>query len=132
MSAKTSYVIRLSEDLYLDSNNNFLPGALPNLPVYALAGGDLPLSDDTRKALLHQMLAALPQDGVKLPPRQIRLDALHRELVRLVRQHRQLHAAFDQFRHIAYQLFDRPAKPVQLPNQQHVNLATAGVCHETV
>ena len=49
MSAKTSYVIRLSEDLYLDSNNNFLPSALPNLPVYALAGGDLPLSDDTAR-----------------------------------------------------------------------------------
>jgi hypothetical protein len=62
MSAKTSYVIRLSEDLYLDSNNNFLPSALPNLPVYALAGGDLPLSDDTRKTLLHQMLAVLPKD----------------------------------------------------------------------
>jgi hypothetical protein len=62
MSAKTSYVIRLSEDLYLDSNNNFLTSALPNLPVYALAGGDLPLSDDTRKALLRQMLAVLPKD----------------------------------------------------------------------
>ena len=62
MSAKTSYVIRLSEDLYLDSNNNFLTSALPNLPVYALAGGDLPLSDDTRKALLHQILAVLPKD----------------------------------------------------------------------
>jgi hypothetical protein len=62
MSVKTSYVIRLSEDLYLDSNNNFLPSALPNLPVYALAGGDLPLSDDTRKTLLHQMLAVLPKD----------------------------------------------------------------------
>ncbi|HEY7320660.1 MAG TPA: hypothetical protein VIE89_24100 [Candidatus Binatia bacterium] len=62
MSAKTSYVIRLSDDLYLDSNNNFLTGALPNLPVYALAGGDLPLSDDTRKALLHQILAVLPED----------------------------------------------------------------------
>jgi hypothetical protein len=62
MSAKTSYVIRLSEDLYLDSNDNFLTKALPNLPVYALAGGDLPLSDDTRKALLRQILAALPKD----------------------------------------------------------------------
>jgi hypothetical protein len=62
MFAKTSYVIRLSEDLYLDSNNNFLTGALPNLPVYALAGGDLPLSDDTRKALLRQILAVLPED----------------------------------------------------------------------
>ena len=62
MFAKTSYVIRLSEDLYLDSNNNFLTGALPNLPVYALAGGDLPLSDDTRKALLRQILAVLPKD----------------------------------------------------------------------
>ena len=62
MSAKTSYVIRLSEDLYLDSNNNFLTSALPNLPVYALAGGDLPLSDNTRKALLHQILAVLRKD----------------------------------------------------------------------
>lgn len=62
MSAKTSYVIRLSEDLYLDSNNNFLTNALPNSPVYALAGGDLPLSDDTRRALLRQILAALPED----------------------------------------------------------------------
>jgi hypothetical protein len=62
MSAKTSYVIRLSEDLYLDSNNNFLTGALPNLPVYALAGGDLPLSDDTRKTLHRQILAALPKN----------------------------------------------------------------------
>ena len=62
MSAKTSYVIRLSEDLYLDSNNNFLKGALPNLPVYALAGGDLPLSDDTRQALFYQILAVLPKD----------------------------------------------------------------------
>jgi len=62
MYAKTSYVIRLSEDLYLDSNNNFLTSALPNLPVYALAGGDLPLSDETRKALLRQILAALPKD----------------------------------------------------------------------
>jgi hypothetical protein len=62
MSAKTLYVIRLSEDLYLDSNNNFLKSALPNLPVYALAGGDLPLSDDTRKALLRQILAVLPKD----------------------------------------------------------------------
>lgn len=62
MSAKTLYVIRLSEDLYLDSNNNFLTGALPNLPVYALAGGDLPVSDDTRKTLLRQILAALPKD----------------------------------------------------------------------
>ena len=62
MSAKTSYVIRSSDDLYLDSNNNFLTGTLPNLPVYALAGGDLPLSDDTRKALLRQILAALPED----------------------------------------------------------------------
>src|SRR4029434_850992 len=62
MSAKTSYVIRLSEDLYLDSNNNFLTSALPNLPVYALAGGDLPLSDNTRKALLHQILAVLRTD----------------------------------------------------------------------
>ena len=52
MSAKMSYVIRLSEDLYLDSNNNFLTRALPNSPVYALAGGDLPLSNDTRKTLL--------------------------------------------------------------------------------
>ena len=62
MSAKTSYVIRLSEDLYLDSNDNFLTSALPNLPVYALAGGDLPLSNDTRQALLRQILAALPRD----------------------------------------------------------------------
>ena len=62
MSAKTSYVIRLSEDLYLDSKNNFLTGALPNLPVYALAGGDLPLSNDTRKTLLRQILAVLPKD----------------------------------------------------------------------
>jgi hypothetical protein len=62
MSAKTSYVIRLSKDLYLDSNNNFLTRPLPNLPVYALAGGDLPLSDDTRKTLLRQMLAVLPKD----------------------------------------------------------------------
>ena len=62
MSAKTSYVIRLSEDLYLDSNNKFLTSALPNSPVYALAGGDLPLSDDTRKALLHQILAVMPGD----------------------------------------------------------------------
>ena len=62
MSAKTSYVIRLSEDLYLDSNNNFLTGALPNLPVYALAGGDLPLSDKTRKALFRQIFAMLPKD----------------------------------------------------------------------
>jgi hypothetical protein len=62
MSVKTSYVIRLSEDLYLDSNNNFLKGAAPNLPVYALAGGDLPLSDNTRKTLLRQILAALPKD----------------------------------------------------------------------
>ena len=62
MSAKISYVIRLSEDLYLDSNNNFLTSALPNLPVYALAGGDLPVSDDTRKGLFRQMLAALPED----------------------------------------------------------------------
>ena len=62
MLAKTSYVIGLSEDLYLDSNNNFLTGALPNLPVYALAGGDLPLSDDTRKALLRQILAVLPEN----------------------------------------------------------------------
>ncbi len=62
MSANISYVIRLSEDLYLDSNNNFLTSALPNLPVYALAGGDLPLSDDTRKGLFRQMLAALPED----------------------------------------------------------------------
>jgi hypothetical protein len=62
MSAKTSYVIRLSEDLYLDSNNNFLNSPPPNLPVYALAGGDLPLSDDTRKTLLRQMLAVLPKD----------------------------------------------------------------------
>jgi hypothetical protein len=62
MSAKTLYVIRLSEDLYLDSNNNFLTGALPNLPVYALAGGDLPLSHDTRKTLLRQILAVLPED----------------------------------------------------------------------
>ena len=61
MSAKTSYVIRLSDDLYLDSNNNFLTGTLPNLPVYALAGGDLPLSDDIRRALLRQILAALPE-----------------------------------------------------------------------
>ena len=61
MSAKMSYVISLSEDLYLDSNNNFLTGALPNLPVYALAGGDLPLSNDTRKTLLRQILAALPK-----------------------------------------------------------------------
>ena len=62
MFAKTSYVIRLSEDLYLDSNNNFLTSALPNLPVYALAGGDLPLSNDTRQALLRQILAVLPKD----------------------------------------------------------------------
>ena len=62
MSAKTSYVSKLSEDLYLDSNNNFLTSALPNLPVYALAGGDLPLSDNTRKALLHQILAVLRKD----------------------------------------------------------------------
>ena len=62
MSAKTSYVIRLSEDLYLDNNNNFLTSALPNLPVYALAGGDLPLSDDTRKTLLRQILAVLPKN----------------------------------------------------------------------
>jgi hypothetical protein len=55
-------VIRLSGDLYLDSNNNFLTGTPPNLPVYALAGGDLPLSDDTRKALLRQILAVLPED----------------------------------------------------------------------
>ena len=61
MSAKTSYVIKLSEDLYLDSNDNFLTRALPNLPVHALAG-DLPLSDDTRKTLLRQILAALPKD----------------------------------------------------------------------
>jgi hypothetical protein len=62
MSAKPSYVIRLSHDLYLDSNDNFLTRALPNLPVYALAGGDLPLSDGTRKALLRQILAVLPKD----------------------------------------------------------------------
>src|SRR6476659_7337682 len=62
MSATTSYEIRLSEHLSLDSNNNFLTGALPNLPVYALAGGDLPLSNDTRQALLRQILAALPKD----------------------------------------------------------------------
>lgn len=64
MSARTStsYVIRLSEDLYLDSNNNFLTGAPPNLPVYALAGGNLPLSDNTRKALLRQIVAVLPTD----------------------------------------------------------------------
>lgn len=62
MLAKTSYVIRLSEDLYLDSNNNFLTSPLPNLPVYALAGGNLPLSDNTRKALLRQILAVLPKD----------------------------------------------------------------------
>jgi hypothetical protein len=62
MSAKTPYVIRLSEDLYLDSNNNFLTGALPNVPIYALAGGDLPLSDNTRKALFRQILAMLPRD----------------------------------------------------------------------
>jgi hypothetical protein len=62
MSAKTSYVIRLCEDLYLDSNDNFLTGALPNLPVYTLAGGDLPLSDATRKTLLRQILAALPKN----------------------------------------------------------------------
>jgi hypothetical protein len=49
MSAKTSYVIRLSED----SNNNFLTTALPNLPIYAL-GGDLPLSDDTRNAAYYE------------------------------------------------------------------------------
>ena len=62
MSTKMSYVIRLSENLYLDSNNNFLTSALPNLPVYALAGGDLPLSNDTRKTLLRQILAVLPKD----------------------------------------------------------------------
>jgi hypothetical protein len=65
MSAKTSYVIRLSEDLYLDSNNNFLTSALPNLPVYALAGGDLPLSDDTPQALLRQILVVLPKDDLR-------------------------------------------------------------------
>ena len=77
MSAKISYVIRLSEDLYLDSNNNFLTSALPNLPVYALAGGDLPLSDDTRKGLFRQMLAALPEDDPrwKLILRSIRIGA---------------------------------------------------------
>jgi hypothetical protein len=37
-----SYLIRLSEDLYLDCNNNFLTSALPNSPVYVLAGSDLP------------------------------------------------------------------------------------------
>ena len=57
MSAKTSYVIRLSEDLFLDSNNNFLPSALPNLPVYALTGGDLPRSDDTRNAAYYEKLS---------------------------------------------------------------------------
>jgi hypothetical protein len=62
MSAKPSYVIRLSENLYLDSNNKFVTRALPNLPIYALAGGDLPLSDDTRNTLLRQVLAALPGD----------------------------------------------------------------------
>ncbi|HXV80215.1 MAG TPA: hypothetical protein VEG60_10085 [Candidatus Binatia bacterium] len=62
MSAKTSYVIRLSNDLYLDSNNNFLTNGLPHLPVYVLAGGDLPLSDNTRKALFRQILAMLPKD----------------------------------------------------------------------
>jgi hypothetical protein len=62
MTPKKSYLIRLSEDLYLDSNNNFLTSALPNSPVYVLAGGDLPLSDDTRKVLLRQILAALPKD----------------------------------------------------------------------
>jgi hypothetical protein len=62
MPANTTYVIRLGEDLYLDSNNNFLTKALPNLPVYALAGGDLPLSEDTRKGLPRQILAVMPTD----------------------------------------------------------------------
>jgi hypothetical protein len=65
MSAKTSYVIELSEDLYLDSTNNFLTDAPPNVPVYILAGGDVPLSDDTRKALLYQILTALPGDDLR-------------------------------------------------------------------
>jgi len=65
MSAKASYVIRLSEDFYLDSNNNFLTGAPPNVPLYVLAGGDLPLSDDTRKVLLYQILTVLPEDDLR-------------------------------------------------------------------
>jgi hypothetical protein len=98
MSAKTSYVIRLSEDLYLDSNNNFLTGALPNLPVYALAGGDLPLSDDTRQTLLRQILTALPKDdprwrivlrsmglGVKLTEEVLRQTHRDRSITETVR-----------------------------------------------
>ena len=41
MSARTSYVIRLSE-ISPDSNNNFLTGALPNLPVLRPCKGDPP------------------------------------------------------------------------------------------
>lgn len=37
--------------------------ARPNLPVYALAGDDLPLGDDTRKALFRQLLAVLRKDN---------------------------------------------------------------------
>ena len=58
-------MIRLSEALYLDSNNNFLTSALPNVPVYGRAGGDLPLSNDTRQALLRQILAVLPKDDLR-------------------------------------------------------------------
>ena len=98
MSAKTSYVIRLSEDLYLDSNNNFLTRALPNLPVYALAGGDLPLSGDTRQTLLRQILTALPKDdprwrivllsmglGVKLTEEVLRQTHRDRSITETVR-----------------------------------------------